>query len=141
IELDPAAAQLAVQNISDNALTAQIICGDLRERTYIPSDSMQLVISNPPYFRQGSGKSGGSFRMDMTCSVEALCGTASRILRSGGRFAVVFRAERLADLICAMRSVNIEPKRLQFLAHPQKMPYGVLLEGVKHGGVGLDLLY
>ena len=141
IELDPVAADLARKNLEDNGLTGEIISGDLRDRTLVPGDRFHLVLSNPPYFRAGSGKSGGTARMDDTCSVEELCQRAGQLTRTGGRFALVYRPERLAELFAALQRARLEPKRLQLLAYDrQKSPYAVLVEAVKDGGPGLDVL-
>lgn len=141
IEINPGAAELARRNLADNNLSGQIITGDLREKGLAPGDQFHLVVSNPPYFRAGSGKSGGTARMDETCSVEELCQTAGRLTRTGGRFALVYRPERLAELFAALQKVRLEPKRMQLLAyHRGKTPYAVLVETVKDGGPGLDIL-
>ncbi|MDF2838771.1 MAG: O-methyltransferase [Evtepia sp.] len=141
IELDPVAADLARRNLAENGLSGEIVTGDLRMRELLPPDSFQLVISNPPYFRQGTGKSGGSTRMEEQCSIEELCTAAGRLLRTGGRFAVVFRPERLPELFSAMQQARIEPKRMQVLSYNrEKPPYAILAEGVKEGGAGLSVL-
>lgn len=141
IELAPGAAELARRNLADNGLSGQILTGDLRDRTLVPGDHFHLVVSNPPYFRAGSGKSGGQARMDDTCSVTDLCQTAGRLTRTGGRFALVYRPERLAELFRALEGARLEPKRLQLLAYDQtKAPYAVLVEAVKDGGPGLEIL-
>lgn len=141
IELDPTAAELARRNLAENGLTGEILTGDLRERDLLPTDGFQLVISNPPYFRQGTGFSGGPARMEEQLTVEALCGTAGRLLRTGGRFALVFRPERLPELFAALGEARLVPKRIQLLSyHRDKPPYAFLLEAVKEGGMGLAWL-
>ena len=141
VELDPAAADLARRNLADNGLEGTILTGDLRDRSLLPGDRFHLVISNPPYFRAGSGKSGGPARMDDACSVAELCGAAGRLTRTGGRFALVYRPERLAELFSALQAARLEPKRLRLLAYdPVKPPYAVLVEAVKEGGPGLEIL-
>lgn len=141
IEIDPRAAELAQDNLAENGLSGTIMCCDLRERDLLPPDGFHLVISNPPYFRKGTGESGGRARMEESLCVEELCAVAARLLRTGGRFAVVFRAERLAELFSAMQAVHLEPKRMQLLCYSrEKAPYAVLVEGVKAGGVGLAVL-
>lgn len=141
VEVDPVAADLARRNLADNQLSGTVLLGDLRQREILPSDAFQLVISNPPYFQVGTGFSGGRARMEEACSVEELCATAGRLLRSGGRFGVVFRPERLPQLFLAMEGAKIAPKRLQMLSyHREKPPYAVLVEGVKEGGAGLSVL-
>jgi len=141
IEIDPRAAALSRCNLEENGLSGTILCDDLCERGLLPLDSFHLVISNPPYFRKGTGESGGRARMEEALSVQELCAAAARLLRTGGRFAVVFRAERLAELFSAMQAVRLEPKRMQLLCYNrEKTPYAVLVEGIKAGGVGLAVL-
>lgn len=141
IELDPTAAELARKNLADNALSGTILTGDLREKSLLRGDQFHLVLSNPPYFRAGSGRSGGQARMDDTCSVLDLCQTAGRLTRTGGRFALVYRPERLAELVAALQKARLEPKRMQLLSyHRTKAPYAVLVEAVKEGGPGLEIL-
>lgn len=141
IEIDPTAADLARKNLADNRLPGQIITGDLRDPSLVTGDRFHLVVSNPPYFRAGSGKSGGRARMDDTCPVEDLCRRAGQLTRTGGRFALVYRPERLAELFAALKAARLEPKRMQLLAYDwEKPPYAVLVESVKDGGPGLDIL-
>lgn len=141
IELDPGAAALARQNLADNHLRGQILTGDLREKSLVPGDQFHLVLSNPPYFRAGSGASGGQARMDDTCSITDLCLAAGRLTRTGGRFALVYRPERLAELFAALQQARLTPKRMQLLAYDlTKPPYAVLVEAIKEGGPGLDVL-
>ena len=117
------------------------LCYRFRDPALLPPDRFHLVISNPPYFRTGSGKSGGAARMDETCSVADLCLAAGRLTRTGGRFAVVYRPERLAELFSAMEKARLTPKRMQLLAYDMKKPpYAVLAEAVKDGGPGLEVL-
>lgn len=141
VEIDPGAAELARYNLEANGLTGYIVTGDLREKGVLPRDFYNLVISNPPYFRTGSGTSGGPARMDEHCSVQELCTAAGSLARTGGRFALVYRPERLAELFAALAAARLEPKRMQLLSYaPEKPPYAVLVESVKDGGPGLEIL-
>jgi tRNA1Val (adenine37-N6)-methyltransferase len=63
---------------------------------------------------------------------------ASVAVRFGGRVAVVFLAERLADLVVELRAQRLEPKRLRLVHARAGRPANLLLlEAVKGGGVGL----
>lgn len=141
VELDVRAAECARSNLSSNGLAGEILTADLRERGILPNEGFDLVISNPPYFSVGSGKSGGQARSEEACTLDDLCAAANRLLKTGGRFALVHRPERLTDLLCTLRLHKLEPKRLQFVtASPEHTPSAVLLEAVKNGGPGLDVL-
>ena len=138
VEWDPHAAALARKNLSENGLEGQILTCDLR--TMSLDKPMDLVISNPPWYPQGSGKEGGPGRME-DCTLPQLCTAAAGTLKPKGRFALVHRPERLTDLLCALRGAGLEPKRLRLCRHsPDKSPYAVLIEAVKGGHPGLDIL-
>lgn len=131
VEVDPHAAGLARQNLAENGLSGEIFTGDLRE--IAPAHPADLVISNPPWYPMGTGAEGGPGRM-AGCTLPELCNAAAGALKPKGRFALVYRAEGLVDLLCALRSAGLEPKRLKLCSHaPDKPPYAVLVEAVKGG--------
>lgn len=139
LDQDPAAAALARDNLGRNGLTGQIWTGSWTQAPFAPG-SFDVVVSNPPYYAPGSGKDGGPTRMERE-GLDSLCQAAARLLRNGGRFALSFPTERMADLFEAMRRWNLEPKRLKLLSHtPQKPPYALLAEGVRQGRPGLQVL-
>lgn len=140
VELDRISASAAQSNLDSNGLEGQILCCDLRHAP-LPAGGFDLVISNPPYFSVGSGTSGGSARCEETCSLDELCAAAARLVKNGGRFALCHRPERLCDLMCCLREHGLEPKRLKLLSHsPAVSPSVVLLEAVRQGKPGLDIL-
>ena len=140
IELDALSARTAQENLLHNDLEGEVVCGDLRTSP-LPAGSFDLVISNPPYFPQNSGDSGGPARREEQCSLDELCACASRLVRNGGRFALCHRPERLADLMCTLRKYALEPKRMKLLSHsPEHAPSLVLLECVRQGRPGLEIL-
>lgn len=139
VELDPLSAQTARENLAANRLSGEIVTGDLRTAPLSPG-SFDLVISNPPYFPVGSGKSGGQARSEECCSLEELCAAAGRLVKNGGRFALCHRPERLADVICALRAHGLEPKRMRLVSHsPEHSPSLLLLEAIKQGRPGLTI--
>ncbi len=144
IELDERAALLAMENARYNQVNFTPIQGDLRQiRTLLPAGSMDGCISNPPYFPVGSGKQAagalGRARSEETCSLEELADAAAWLLPTGGRFVLVHRPERLADLIWVLRSRHLEPKHIQFLRHkPDSTVSLILLEARKGGKPGLS---
>ena len=62
------------------------------------------------------------------------------MLKYGGAFLVVYRPDRLIDLIDAMRSAKLEPKRMTYVhANEKAEPSMVLIEAKKGGKCGLKL--
>ena len=141
LDISQDAVRLARENFAANRLDADVRHADLRTvRALFPAGSFDLALSNPPYFSVGSGYSGGSTRMEETCTLTDLCAAAKWLVRNGGRFALVHRPERLADLICTLREHMFEPKRLQFVQAAGKPPSAVLIEAYKEGKPGLNVL-
>lgn len=139
LDQDPTAAALAQDNLRHNGLEGQIWTGSWSQTPFQPG-SFDLVVSNPPYYAPGSGKDGGPARMERE-ELDALCRAAARLLRNGGRFALSFPTQRMVDLLEAMRRWDLEPKRLKLLSHtPTKPPYALLVEGVRQGKPGLQVL-
>lgn len=139
LDQDPAAAALAQDNLRRSGLEGQIWTGSWSQAPFQPG-SFDLVVSNPPYYAPGSGKDGGPARMERE-ELDTLCRAAARLLRNGGRFALSFPTERMADLFETMRRWDLEPKRLKLLSHtPTKPPYALLAEGVRQGKPGLQML-
>ena len=141
VERDPAAAALAQENYARNGVEGAVLHADLREPGLLPAGAFDLVVANPPWFRVGAGGHGGSARSEEGGALEELCRTAGRALRNGGRVALVHRPERLPDLFHALREAGVEPKRMQLVQHTlHARPSAVLVEGVRQGRPGLELL-
>lgn len=148
LELLPEAAALAGENLERNGLRERgsMLAGDIREiRRSLPAGSFDLAVSNPPYFPLGSGElspdpARAAARGETSCTLEELCAAAAWLLRSGGRFCLVYRPERLAELFCRMSAAGLEPKRLRLVcARPESAPSLALVEGRRGGKTGLRI--
>lgn len=143
IELDEASAALAARNAAQCGGAFSVLRGDLRQvRQLFAAGSMDGCISNPPYFPAGAGKQAqgalAQARCEDTLSLAQLTAAAAWLLKTGGRFVLVHRPERLADLIWELRSADLEPKRIRFVRHRAQSPVSlVLLEARKGGRPGL----
>ena len=138
VELDGAAAELCRRNFAENGLEhAQVLEGDLRRRSLLPQACFELVVSNPPWFDLSRGTSGGSARSEETCTLEELCTAGGRLVKNGGRLALVHRPERLTEVFAGLLQSGLEPKRMQMVHHgPSARPSAVLVEAVKNGRPG-----
>ncbi|GAB6082635.1 methyltransferase [Desulfuromonas carbonis] len=146
IEVQADLADRARRSVALNQMTGQItiVAGDLRQsQPELPSQSFDVVLANPPYRRPGSGRVApgverAAARHELAGGLEDFLAAAARLLRDGGRFYLVFLAERLAELFVSMRQHQLEPKRLRSVhgrsGDPARM---VLVEGRKRGGAGL----
>lgn len=146
IEIDPLWAAQCRENLEHNGINAEIITGDLREhRSLFSAGSFSLVISNPPYFPEGSGlRAKGTLagaRSEESCTLEDVCACAAFLCRTGGRFCLVHRVDRLSAALCAMAAAGLEPKRLRLVQYTAgSAPSLVLIEGRRGGRPGLDVM-
>ncbi|MCD8334519.1 MAG: methyltransferase [Clostridiales bacterium] len=143
IDIDHAAAALARRNLAENGLAGEILTADLRKPGWFSRGHYDLIVSNPPYFPLGTGelatRRSAAARSEVCCTLADLCRAAAPRLKTGGRFALVCRVERLTDLLLALRENDLEPKRLQLVQHRlESSPKLALVEAVRQGKPGLQ---
>ena len=138
IELNPTAHETALENIRRNAIPQRMdsICGDLRRiSAFLPGESFDCIVSNPPYFSGGpASKTLNTARREDCCSCADLFLTASKMLKYGGDFYLVHRPERLAELIARACEQNLEAKRLLLLRHKESGSITLVLLQFRKGG-------
>lgn len=141
LELSSEACDVAKQNFLENGIASRVhlLPGDLRQhRSLVPTGQFDLTVSNPPYFSFGSGPDAESglkdARGDSTCTLNDLCQAAAWATRWGGRFCLVFRPDRLCDLLEALRKHGFEPKRIRPVHHSPGSPVNLLLVDSRRGG-------
>lgn len=148
LDISEAAAELTRDNAALNGLDGRVnvICGDLRRhRELLQAGAYDLVITNPPYFAGGSGKSAKEqaialARGERECTLADIVEAAAYLTRWGGSFALVYRPERLSELFCTMTAAGIEPKRLRMVQYKAySAPNMVLVEGRRGGRPGLKI--
>lgn len=104
-----------------------------------------IVVCNPPYMKTESGQRNEHdekfiARHEVCGDIGDFCAAAARLLRYGGRFYVVYRPDRLTDLISAMRKHHLEPKRMTFVHADEKSePSMVLIEARSGGAPGMSV--
>jgi tRNA1(Val) A37 N6-methylase TrmN6 len=147
-EAERQAYGLLCRNIEENCLSDRIAPVD-RDVNYlsrsIAPGTFDLIVTNPPYTRIGTGKKSPSAarqaaRQGPNAPLSAWLDRQD-LLKNKGRFFLVFSAHRMMELMSFMRSRNLEPKRIRFVHSFQDKPASlILLEAVKSGGTGLEVL-
>ncbi len=142
LEIQPESAALAKKSVALNGLEETIsICeGDIKEAVSIfgPA-SFDVVVSNPPYMIGQHGipnpdEALAIARHEVKCTFRDIAEQAAGVLTSRGRFYLIHRPFRLAELIVTLREFHLEPKRMR-LVYPfvDKEPNLVLIEACKGG--------
>lgn len=140
LEIQEESADMARRSVSLNRLEHKIniVTGDIKEASILfGSASFDVVTTNPPYM---TGKHGlvnpdmakAIARHEISCSLEDIIRESAKLLRPGGRFYMVHRPFRLAEIMGNLMKYKLEPKTMR-LAYPfvDKEPNMVLLEAIK----------
>lgn len=145
-EMDWQMADLAKRNVELNNLQEKIeIIEDKVQNynKYIKKGEIDVVFSNPPYMKQIQGGQENTrelARHDNLLKVQDLCKTASEMLKFGGRFFLVYSAERSAELISELIKYNLQPKTMFFTENGKGRIVLVVIEAVKGGNAGVKVL-
>lgn len=140
LEIQEESADMARRSVAYNHLEEKvnIVTGDIKEAADIfgPA-SFDVITTNPPYMIGHHGIANPSdakaiARHEVLCDLNDILRESARILKPRGRFYMVHRPFRLAEILSKMIQVGIEPKRMR-MVHPfvDKEPNMVLIEGMR----------
>lgn len=142
LEIQEESADMARRSVRHNNLQhkVEIVTGDVKEAAEIfGSVSFDVITTNPPYMIGDHGLKNDNdakyiARHEALCTLEDILRESARILKPKGRFYMVHRPFRLAEILAQMSRYGIEPKRMR-LVYPyiDKEPNLVLVEGLKGG--------
>jgi tRNA1Val (adenine37-N6)-methyltransferase len=98
-----------------------------------------VVVANPPYMRTDSGRRNEAeakyiARHEVCGGIGDFCAAAARVLRFGGSFYVVWRPDRLTELMAALNKEKLEPKRMTFVHADAESEPGMVLIEARAGG-------
>lgn len=149
VEIQPRLADMAMRNVQLNALESRIriVEGDLKEaHLTLGRGGFDLVTVNPPYMPVTAGEQNDNIhiaaaRHELYCTLDDVLAACARLVRTGGRVAMVHRPSRLVEIIMSMRKYKLEPKRIRFV-HPRigEEANMVLIEALRDGKPEVRLL-
>ena len=134
---------MARRSVAYNCLEKKIniVTGDIKEAANLfgPA-SFDVITTNPPYMINDHGIKNEAdaktiARHEILCTLDDILRESKKMLKeSKGRFYMIHKPFRLAEILSKMCEYHIEPKRIQFV-HPyiDKEPTMVMIEGLKGG--------
>lgn len=149
VEIQPELAELAAQNANLNQWGERItvLVKDMRAVTLKDTRGpVDWVVSNPPFRKASSGRINPNpqramARHELSVNMNQVVTAAGRLLRIGGKFDIIFLADRLADLLMAMRARGLEPKQMRTVhSFPSSDARLVLVRGVRGARPGFRVL-
>ena len=149
VEIQPSLADLARRNAALNRFASRIKIWekDFKDLTTKRLKGVfDLVLSNPPYRRVGSGRINPDqekalARHEINATLGDMLRVAYHLLKDRGRLVMIYPATRTADLIKEMARFHLEPKRLQFVhSHEKDEARLILVEALKEGHAQVRIL-
>lgn len=142
LEIQEESADMARRSVAMNHLQdkIEVVTGDIKEASAIFGKAVfDVVTCNPPYMNDMHGLKNPDLpkaiaRHEVLCSLEDVVREASAVLKPNGRFYMVHRPFRLAEIFAVCGKYKLEPKAMR-LVHPyiDKEPNMVLIECLKGG--------
>lgn len=153
LEVQERAVALAKRSIAMNREEErmQVLSGDLCRMEELRLDNgeklrhrFQAVTVNPPYMQgdlQNPESEKWIARHEVLCRFSDVARAAAFALEGRGKFFLVHRPKRMAEIISILREEKLEPKRLQMVhSYVEGEAKLFLLEAVKDAGVELRML-
>lgn len=138
IEVQPEYADLCKRNVALNGFAdkIEVLCQDVRTLSF-PKEA-NAVFSNPPYFPIKIGDSCADdgrhvARHEVCGDIYDFCKSASKVLKFGGYFYVVYHPSRLSDLLLALNAADLAPKRMTFVCDTAASAPSMVLIKAKKG--------
>ena len=142
LEIQPESADMASRSVAYNDLQDKIdiVVGDIKDASQrFGASSFDVMTTNPPYMIGQHGIKNDQdakaiARHEILCDLDDILRESAKMLKPSGRFYMVHRPFRLAEIFSKMIEYRIEPKRMQ-LVYPfvDKEPNMVLIEGLRGG--------
>ncbi|MCU7558411.1 tRNA1(Val) (adenine(37)-N6)-methyltransferase [Macrococcus capreoli] len=150
IEIQSKLVDMARRSIRYNKLESQVYVHEMDikgvQQQFIPSQ-FDIVTCNPPYFRanqdyQHLKEAHRIARTEVLCTFMDCVQAAKHLLKQGGKFVVVQRADRLVDVVTDMRNGGIEPKVIYPIYSSPNKPQAitVVVEGIKGGKADVKVM-
>ncbi len=146
VELQKELSEIADRNVKMNKLDKQIsiICDDIKNFScYKDINFYDVIVCNPPFFNDGkisSNKLKAQSRHEETIKLNEIFKISKKLLKNKGRFAIVFRVERLMEVLDLYYQNKIMPKKIVFIHHEKtKEAKLFFIEGIKNGMPGLKI--
>ena len=149
LEIQEESADMAERSVKMNGLEdkVSIVRGDVKDALKLfKRESFNVITSNPPYMTESAGAGNENepkaiARHEIMCTLDDVIREGSKLLKVSGRFYMIHRPFRLAEIFETFKKYNLEPKRMR-LVHPyaDKEPTMVLIEAVKCAKPGIKIM-
>ena len=148
VEIQKEVSLIAEENMKLNNIQNQVTIYNDDMKNFsknVDTEIYDVILSNPPFFNDSYSKlpisnSKKNSRHEKLISIEDIFSISRKLLKNNGRLAMIFRTERLVEIVSLFRKYNIEPKVIRFIHHKENMESKLFfIEGMKNGKNGLKI--
>lgn len=144
IEFQQVMADIATRNVLLNDLTGRVSVVEedvVSLKARFPVDSFDLVLSNPPYRRPGTGKVSprtgrDDARHESTATLADFMAAAKYLVKPSGRICLIYHTCRLAELMAQAALQKLAPLRLRMVHGNSGMDARMFLVELVKGRTG-----
>jgi tRNA1Val (adenine37-N6)-methyltransferase len=147
VEIQHELAELARKNIENNkSKEIEIVEADIREfKNELPKKAFNLIYSNPPYRKIGTGKLNPSSekavaRHEVNLKLEDLIVIADELLREDGRLSIILPSFREKDWMKLVEASSYFIQTRQYVHSFPKSPAAFVLYSVTRKKVAMEEL-
>jgi len=146
-EQGEAASLLAQQNARLNGLAERVTVlheDVLHVRQHLPVSSCDLVVSNPPYRKQGRGRLNPhpgklAARHETTAGLADFLAAAKYLVKPGGKICLIYHPDRFVELMAEAVAQKLAVVRLRMVHGLPDAPAKVFLVELSKGRKNADL--
>lgn len=147
VEIQKDLSEMAERSIKLNGLDGRlsVINDDLKNCVdMFGYESVDVITVNPPYNEVGDTSETQEIAIathELKTNLKTIVRVSGKILKYGGKFFMVHRADRLADIMYELKANRLEPKVMRIVYPKQtKSPNLVLIEAKKGARSGLKIM-
>lgn len=148
IELQKEMADIAERNVQNYEERINIINDDIKNYQKIfKKDEFDCIVTNPPYFefkgdinQINNSPQMSLARHNIDLTLEQIIKISAWLLKNSGHFSIVFRSERLVEVLKLLTENKLEPKRMRNCYTKRNQDAKIcMLEAVKDADKGLKI--
>ncbi len=144
VEVQQEFVDIARENFNLNKVDVELIHENIKNlKDYLPANSFDYVVTNPPYFKEYKGENLNLkiAKSEYLAKISDFINISKYLLKDRGKFFAVFPVSRLVEILNYLKSGKIYPKRLRFI-HPTLSENAThfLVEAVKNAKEGGEIV-
>ncbi|MCS5420841.1 MULTISPECIES: tRNA1(Val) (adenine(37)-N6)-methyltransferase [Psychrilyobacter] len=146
VEIQEEMAGMAKRSVEKNDLTEKIEVLNIDIKNLNRGNTYDYIVSNPPYMKSSNGKVNprsmkAISRHEITLNLKELITESRRLLKPGGSLTLIYRSERMVELLNNLSELGFYPKRIQnIFSENTKVSKLFMIEAVKGKNKGFEFL-